>query len=177
MADYSILATEVNDDPLNRGYDGMSDQEVADSMNAVDRSVPRPVLTNQVLEYLSRQINGTGANQRAVLSMLREFAEKGTVRGAVPSMTAGAARQSAADMIWQMLQYGSVDTVFDVTNANIQSQFNSIGPNGGNGPNVLTTTQLSEIQNLAAYLVSRCMEINWGSPSVSAEDVSRVRVF
>lgn len=180
MPDYTILMDEIDADPLTRGYATMSDQEVADSLNVVDRNVPKPVLTNQVLEYLSRQINGTGVNQRAALSMMREFAEKGTVRGAVPTMTAGAARQSAADMIWQMLQYGSVDTVFDVTNANIQAQFTSIGPDSGNGPSVLTSAQLTEIQNLASQPVSRGTEIGWwgiDGMTVTAEDVRRARVY
>jgi len=179
MPDFLVLMGEIDNDPLARGYSTMSDQEVADSLNAVDRSIPKPVLTKDVLEYLSRQINGTGSNQRAALSMLREFAEFGTVRGTAPTMTAGAARQSAADMIWIMLKYGSLETVFDVTNANIQSQFTSIGPDGNNGPNVLTTTQLTAIQNMAAELTSRAGEIGWGfmGLGVTAEDVTRSRAM
>lgn len=34
----TILADEITNDPLARGYAGMTDQQVADSMNAVDRT-------------------------------------------------------------------------------------------------------------------------------------------
>ena len=37
MPNYAAIADEINADPLARGYAAMSDQEVADSMNAVDR--------------------------------------------------------------------------------------------------------------------------------------------
>ena len=39
MPNYAALADEINTDPLGRGYSTMSDQEIADSLNAVDRVV------------------------------------------------------------------------------------------------------------------------------------------
>ena len=33
------LADEINIDPLGRGYSGMTDQQIADSLNTVDRVV------------------------------------------------------------------------------------------------------------------------------------------
>ena len=40
-----ILKTEISTDPLSRGYSGMSDLEVADSMNTVNRPVTREYVT------------------------------------------------------------------------------------------------------------------------------------
>ena len=37
MPNYAAIADEISADPLARGYSVMSDQEVSDSMNAVDR--------------------------------------------------------------------------------------------------------------------------------------------
>lgn len=179
MPDFTILTTEVGNDPLARGYAGMTDQQVADSLNTANRTVPKPVLVKDVLEYLSKQINGTGNNQRATLSMVREFAEAGTVRGTAPSVTPTAslaARKSACDMVWQMLKYGGLDVFFDVTNANIAAQFVAFGPDGTSGPSVLTSTQLQDIQNLAAEVTSRALEIGWGM-DVTAEDITRTRGF
>ena len=41
----SALKTEHDDDPLGRGFSGMSDQEFVDSMNALDRSRNRTSMT------------------------------------------------------------------------------------------------------------------------------------
>ena len=50
---YEILKAEVTDDPLARGYSGMSDQAVADSMNAVDRTVDREMVpTHDIYEAI-----------------------------------------------------------------------------------------------------------------------------
>ena len=38
---YDLLKAEVLGDPLPRGYDTMTDVQVSDSLNAVDRSIPR----------------------------------------------------------------------------------------------------------------------------------------
>lgn len=35
---YAALASELTDDPLGRDYAGMTDQQAADSLNAVDRT-------------------------------------------------------------------------------------------------------------------------------------------
>lgn len=45
MADISSLAEEINDDPLDRGYSSMTDQEVANDLNTSYREVIRSTLT------------------------------------------------------------------------------------------------------------------------------------
>lgn len=44
MADFKLLQSEIADDPLARGYAGMSDQATAGSLNAADRPVERETL-------------------------------------------------------------------------------------------------------------------------------------
>lgn len=46
----SVLSDEIANDPLGRGYAGMTNQEAADSLNAVDRPAPVPAKT--VRKYL-----------------------------------------------------------------------------------------------------------------------------
>lgn len=43
--DYQILQTEINTDPLGRGYSGMSHQEVTDDLNTEYRSYNKAYLT------------------------------------------------------------------------------------------------------------------------------------
>ena len=47
MPNYAAIADEINADPLGRGYEFMSDQEIADSMNAVDRVISVDSLESQ----------------------------------------------------------------------------------------------------------------------------------
>ena len=42
---YDALKTELTEDPLALGYSGMTDQEVADSLNAVNRQRNRTSMT------------------------------------------------------------------------------------------------------------------------------------
>ena len=45
--DYQVLKNEIDTDPLVRGYAGMTDQQVADSLNTVDRTRNRSVMTGK----------------------------------------------------------------------------------------------------------------------------------
>lgn len=157
------LAAELSGDPLGRGYAGMTDAEAHTDLHTAYRDVPRQVSVDAVRQYLIAEIDGSGIDQRSTIALLREFAEKGTVRGEVPTVqpsTSLAARQSAAEMIWYMLQREDRDALFEVSNTNIAAQFVSIGPDSGNGPSVLTNTQLLAIANLAVQTVSRVVELD-----------------
>lgn len=44
---YAILRSEIQSDPLTRGYAGMTDIQVADSLNTVDRTRNRSVITGK----------------------------------------------------------------------------------------------------------------------------------
>lgn len=155
----SILSDEVLNDPLGRGYAGMTAHQVADSLNTANRPVKAFVTVNQVRQYLIKQIKGTGVNQRSSLDMLREYAEAGTIRGAAGSETAPAARRSGAQMIWYMLRYGTPESFFEVDDTNIKNQFIAIGPDGSNGPTVLSAAELTAIDAMAIRMVSRAEEL------------------
>jgi hypothetical protein len=45
MVDYIALKSEIDTDPLTRGYSGMTDQQVADDMNTVYRTRNRDSMT------------------------------------------------------------------------------------------------------------------------------------
>ena len=52
--DYEVLVAELTDDPLERGYAGMTNQAAAESLNAVDRTVADP--TRKTFRDLLREI-------------------------------------------------------------------------------------------------------------------------
>jgi hypothetical protein len=43
--DYQVLQDEITNDPLARGYSGMTDSEVTDSLNTVNRTYTRDTVT------------------------------------------------------------------------------------------------------------------------------------
>lgn len=45
LARYQTIKTELDTDPLTRGYAGMTDQEVTDDLNTVYRTQIKPLLT------------------------------------------------------------------------------------------------------------------------------------
>ena len=47
------LKNEIDSDPLGRGYVGMTDQEVADSLHMANRTVYRPVPSRVLQEWAS----------------------------------------------------------------------------------------------------------------------------
>lgn len=50
----SILKTEIDTDPLTRGYAGMSDQQVADSLNTANRDNWVSLSASQIFEAIDR---------------------------------------------------------------------------------------------------------------------------
>lgn len=172
---YSVLKSEITNDPAALSYAGKTDQQVADILNAVDKSAKAFVTVNQIRQYLIKQIKGTGVNQRSSLDMIREYAEAGTIRGAVGSETAPAARRSGAQMIWYMLRYGTPDSFFEIDNINIAAQFTAIGPDGTSGPSVLSAAELTAINAMATRLVSRATTL--GLEQVAPGHVAEARVF
>lgn len=48
----NVLKNEVINDPLDRGYSNMSNQQVANSLNAVDREIDVPAPIRSVVTYL-----------------------------------------------------------------------------------------------------------------------------
>lgn len=53
--DIAALKTELTDDPLSRGYSGLSDVEAADSLNTVNRTSNRTSMTgSEVLNAIDK---------------------------------------------------------------------------------------------------------------------------
>ena len=169
MPPYTELRDELENDPLGRGYAGMTDAEALESLLTPNRTIAKTVSVDAVRQYLITQINGTGNNQRSAIALVQEFAELGTVRGAAPTVTPTAslqARRSGCQMLWYMLGLADSTAFFPVTDANVVAQFVGIGPDGGTGPSVLTAAQLTAIGALAEQVVSRAEEL--GFPDLTA---------
>lgn len=71
--DLQVLKNEIDTDPLARGYSGMTDQQVADSLNTVDRTRNRSFMTGKEVkdridtgEWAAR----TDAQKQIVLSLV-----------------------------------------------------------------------------------------------------------
>ena len=81
---YTILCPEIANDPLERGYAAMSDEELANSLNTADRS--KPDTTKYTLrEYLRRYgLDGVESMRAAVaaasptaIEVLTDYGENG----------------------------------------------------------------------------------------------------
>lgn len=72
----SILSDELTNDPLGRVYSGMADQQVVDSMNALDRPAKGGVsgMFNYLLENTNRSNAGTDTTQTPILGRLHHVA-------------------------------------------------------------------------------------------------------
>lgn len=52
--DWSILEDEIANDPLGRGYIGMTDEQVADDMNSIYRQININIPLRELIVYLLR---------------------------------------------------------------------------------------------------------------------------
>lgn len=69
---YAILKSEIQADPLTRGYAGMTDQQVADSLNTVDRTRNRSVVSGKEVKDridLGEWAARTDAQKQIVLAL------------------------------------------------------------------------------------------------------------
>ena len=65
--DYQLLKTEIDTDPLAIGYSGFTDQQVADSLNAVDSAY-----TYNIPTFTGRQVKEAFAGNSAEWAALTE---------------------------------------------------------------------------------------------------------
>ncbi len=67
--DIDILKTEIDTDPLVRGYDGMTDAEVVTSMNTVDRTTNKESLTgSEVMNAIDKaEFTALSATNKAMV--------------------------------------------------------------------------------------------------------------
>ncbi len=76
-AQLQILKTEIDTDPLTRGYAGMTDLQIADDMNLFNRAGAAP--SSAVFAYLASETNQTGQGSdttaTSILGRLQHVAE------------------------------------------------------------------------------------------------------
>lgn len=69
--DFLTLKTEINTDPLGRGYSGMTDAEVATSLNVIDRPSDRStVSTGEILAAIEPTAFPVDGKKQAYLQTL-----------------------------------------------------------------------------------------------------------
>lgn len=87
MSRYDDIWTEISTDPLTRGYSGMTDAEVADSMNTADRTAPRTTITG--VELMN---NAVPAEVAALSAAERELHAAFIQMDSIPIETGGQGR-------------------------------------------------------------------------------------
>ena len=135
--DIKILKTEIDTDPLTRGYSGMSDEEVASSFNTIDRTLPRTSIPT--MELFAR-FDKTEYNAQVIVAA---DSKKATAIGHLLSM----GNIDPSNVVVQQI----VKDVFGTGSATIK---NLIGAVGGdfNGDD-LRTTNVSRATELGIGLV------------------------
>lgn len=147
--DFKLLASEISDDPLNVGYDGMSDADVASSLNAVIREQRKLVPLWQVKKACVE--NGLW---RKIGLAITDQALTPTVRDA-----AAAAVAYIDDKRFENLD-------MDLTSTKNMLAALVVG-------NVIPQALATALDGMADFSVSRASEIGIGV--VSADDVAIAR--
>lgn len=75
MADMNLLREEIAQDPLSRGYAGMADSQVADSLNAKDRPGRGVVPSSEVRRFVL--LNGLWPRLQAVADNATDETQRG----------------------------------------------------------------------------------------------------
>lgn len=132
--DYTILTAELADDPLGRGYSAMTDQEVADSLNAANRT----------------QVVSTFATWRTLLAQVGPEVTA-TIKAKVDAAAAAnPAIALAADMLKTYSDGGGLDLGHAYTRAVIDSLV---------AAEVLTADEATALKGIAETQVSRAAEL------------------
>jgi len=77
--DYKVLRAELTNDPLARGYSGMTDKQVADSLNAIDRDQAVQSIGGQEL-FEAVVLAEYGALSASEMTLLNAFIDMGTIQ-------------------------------------------------------------------------------------------------
>ena len=65
----NILKTETTEDPLGRGYSGMTDKQVADDQNIINRTTNKTILTGtEIINAIDKaEFNALSASSKALI--------------------------------------------------------------------------------------------------------------
>jgi hypothetical protein len=152
MANVDILRAEITDDPLSRGYETLSDSEVADVLNAPDRSGRKPVPATDVRLYVL--LNGLFPGIQNLAANGQDPAQKGT-----------------AVTILQTIAPNSFDTIrmnLPNVHAAVGQMLQTMVDAG-----VMTAQHRTDMLALGDSTISRAQEL--GLPTVHHLDVAEAR--
>jgi hypothetical protein len=152
MATVDILREEITNDPLSRGYEVLSDSEVADSLNTPDRPGKKPVPATDVRLYVL--LNGLFPGIQNLAANGQNPSQKGT-----------------AITILQTIAPNSFDTIrmnLPNVNAAVGQMLQTMVDAG-----VMTPQNRTDMLSLGDTLISRAQEL--GLPTVHHLDVAEVR--
>jgi len=177
MVDYAALRTEIDTDPLVRGYAGMTDQQIAESMNALDRPAAGGV--DGMLHYLlvnrSRDNSGSDTIPTALIGRLYAMAnanEGDDVFGVVPARLATQESIHAARLFLTLVQSPHL-TELNFLDTEVDFAYQVLG--GGSGRRVWKPADITALQGLSKNQQSRASEIGLGRVHVG--DVTTARTL
>lgn len=152
MANVDILREEITNDPLGKGYEGMADSQVADSLNTPDRPGKKPVPATDVRLYVL--LNG-------LFPAIQNLAANGQ----------NPAQRGTAITILQTIAPNSFDTIrMNLPNVHAAvSQMLQTMVDAG----VMTAQHRTDMLALGDATISRAQEL--GLPNVHHLDVAEAR--
>ena len=153
MSRFTILADELNNDPLGRGYAGMNDAAAAADINSVYRDVNYPVDVDQLNLAIRESLKWTQYRERADLQ---------TVEGTYDNQ----AMREFMDIFLTV----STATPIDLQSAYMTYVINAMESEGSMGP-----AAAQELREYGIQTVSRGTELEIGT--VTEGDVQYARTL
>lgn len=139
----AALTSELTNDPLARGYSGMTNQQAADSLNATNRPSATPVSSAELLAW-----SGNGAVDGTVKCRYERIAE------AAANHASNAVRGACIAAMGMIERDG---TSLDLSKPDRVAMLAALVTGG-----VLTASEQAEIVSLGNANVSRAAELNLG---------------
>lgn len=158
---WPALLTEVQTDPLGRDYASMTDQQVADSLNAKNRPTYTTIASNELLAWAAGGADDVGG-VKARIHRIKAAANKQAPFASVPDSIAGIA--AAADVL--ITRDG---TALNLNRTDHMTMVDAMVAAG-----VLTAAEKTQLTTLATVQVSRVEELGLGGVP-TATDINRVR--
>jgi hypothetical protein len=148
--DHAALKTEISTDPLGRNYAGMTDAQVAASLNTADRTIKRPVPLRDLIVYLLKKGKWSGIEDEA------------------SSNTLGVKAECKAFMV---IMNNPNFSDLDLTDATVQTMLLAIKTAG-----LLDSVDQTAILAMADQSVSRRVELGFAN-EIRMSDVTKARAM